>query len=59
MFMIRLYGGPLEAFPLAEFDGPIAGLETPIVIHVDYQNHRVERLDVEGHLLKAISEHGD
>ena len=59
VFVIRLYGGPLEAFRLAEFDGPIAGLETPIVIHVDYQNHRIERHDLEGHLLKVISEHGD
>ncbi|MGO8844263.1 MAG: hypothetical protein ACLQFI_02735 [Methylocella sp.] len=59
VFVIRLYGGPFEVYRLAEFDRAIAGLETPILVHVDYANHKIERLDLEGHVLKVVQEHGD
>jgi hypothetical protein len=48
-FVARLYGGPIERIRLAEFDTPIPGLEHPILIHVDYVNHKIERLTLEDH----------
>jgi hypothetical protein len=46
-FMARLYGGPAEVFLLAEFEGPIAELKRPIVLLVDYVNHKIERPTIE------------
>src|ERR1700730_4237211 len=42
-FMARLYGGPAEVFLLAEFEEPIPELRRPIVLLVDYVNHKIER----------------
>lgn len=49
VFMARLYGGPMEGIRLAEFRAPIQGLESPILVHVDYVDHRIERLTLEQH----------
>ena len=46
-FMARLYGGPAEVFLLAEFDGPIAELKRPVILLVDYINHKIERPTIE------------
>jgi hypothetical protein len=46
-FMARLYGGPAEVFLLAEFEGPIPELRRPIVLLVDYVNHKIERPTIE------------
>ena len=50
VFMARLYGGPMEGIRLAEFRTPIQGLGSPILVHVDYVNHRIERLTLEQHV---------
>jgi hypothetical protein len=52
IFMARLYGGPMEVIRLAEFDAPISGLERPILVHVDYVNHKIERLTLEEHAVR-------
>ena len=31
---------------------PIPGLERPILVHVDYVNHRIERLTLEEHAVR-------
>jgi hypothetical protein len=46
-FMARLYGGPAEVFLLAEFEEPIPELRRPIVLLVDYVNHKIERPTIE------------
>jgi hypothetical protein len=58
-FMAQLYGGPIERFLLAEFAGPIESLTKPIIIHIDYQKHRIERLTLEEHVLRVAAVHGD
>jgi hypothetical protein len=55
IFMARLYGGPMESIRLAEMETPIAGLESPIVVHVDYANHKIERLTLEEHALRVVA----
>jgi hypothetical protein len=52
VFMARLYGGAMEAIRLAEFETPIPGLQRPIVVHVNYVNHRIERLTLEEHAVR-------
>jgi hypothetical protein len=52
VFMARLYGGPMEGIRLAEFEAPIPGLEDHILIHVDYVNHKIDRLTLEQHALR-------
>ncbi len=52
VFMARLYGGPMEGIRLAEFKTPIPGLERPILVHVDYVNHKIERLTLEEHAVR-------
>lgn len=37
----------MEVIRLAEFDDPISGLEKPIVVLVDYVNHKIERPTLE------------
>lgn len=49
VFKARLYGGPMEGIRLAEFAAPIPGLERPILVYVDYVNHKIERLTLEEH----------
>jgi hypothetical protein len=44
VFMARLYGGLAQAFRLADFEAPIPGLERPIMVLVDYVNHRIKHL---------------
>lgn len=46
-FLARLYGGPAEVFLLAEFEGPIPELRRPIVLLVDYVNHKIEQPTIE------------
>jgi hypothetical protein len=46
-FLARLYGSPAEVFLLAEFDGPMPGLSRPIVLLVDYVNHKIEQPTIE------------
>ncbi len=46
-FMARLYGGPAEVIQLAEFREPIPELRRPIVLLVDYVNHKIERPTIE------------
>jgi len=58
VFMARLYGGPMEGLRLAEFDTPIPGLEKPILVHVDYVNHKIERLTLEEHATRIVMESG-
>ena len=43
-FMARLYGGPAEVIQLKE---PIAELRRPIVLLVDYVNHKIEQPAIE------------
>jgi hypothetical protein len=57
VFAARLYGGRTELVRLAEFAGAVPGLVEPVYIHVDYVNHRIERLDSEAHLRRAATEH--
>lgn len=52
VFMARLYGGPMEGIRLAEFETPIPGLDRPILVHVDYVNHKIERLALEEHAVR-------
>lgn len=52
IFMARLYSGPMEGIRLAEFQVPIPGLERPRLVHVDYVNHKIERLTLEQHALR-------
>ncbi len=56
VFMARLYGGPMEGIRLAKFEAPIPGLEHPIIVHVDYVNHRIERLTLEEHALRLVED---
>ena len=55
VFMARLYGGPMESIRLAEMEMPIPGLESPIVVHVDYANHKIERLTLEEHASRVVA----
>jgi hypothetical protein len=59
VFMAQLYGGPIERFRLAEFAQPIDGLSEPVVIHVNYQKQRIERLTLEEHVIRVAAIHGD
>jgi hypothetical protein len=52
VFMARLYGGTMEGIRLAEFATPIPGLDRPILVHVDYVNHKIERLTLEEHAVR-------
>jgi hypothetical protein len=55
VFMARLYGGPMEGIRLAELETPIPGLESPIIVHVDYVNHKIERLTLEEHAIRVVA----
>jgi hypothetical protein len=44
LFHSQLYGGPINCFQLAEFAEPVNGLSEAVVVLVDYQKHRIERL---------------
>jgi len=57
-FMARLYGGPAEVFLLAEFEGPIAELKRPIVLLVDYVNHKIERPTIEESEIESARKKG-
>jgi hypothetical protein len=59
VFLAQFYGGPWERFRLAEFAQPIDGLSLPIIVHVNYQNHRIERLTLEEHVTRAAAVYGD
>jgi hypothetical protein len=56
IFMARLYGGPMEGVRLAEFAAPIPELENPIIIHVNYVNHKIERMSLEEHALRIVQD---
>jgi hypothetical protein len=53
--MARLYGDPMEGIRLAEFEAPIPGLECPILVHVDYVNHKIERLTLQQHAERLVA----
>jgi hypothetical protein len=55
VFMARLYGDPMEGIRLAEFEAPIPGLERPILVHVDYVNHKIERLTLQQHAERLVA----
>jgi hypothetical protein len=55
VFIARLYGGPMEGIRLAEMETPIPGLDSPIIVHVDYVNHKIERLTLEEHALRVVT----
>jgi hypothetical protein len=55
-FLARLYEGPAEVFLLAEFDGPIPGLSRPIVLLVDYVNHKIEQPTIEESAVESEDE---
>jgi hypothetical protein len=57
-FMARLYGGPAEVFLLTEFEGPIAELKRPIVLLVDYVNHKIERPTIEESKIESARKKG-
>lgn len=52
-FLARLYGGPAEVFLLAEFEGSVPGLRRPIVLLVDYVNHRIEQPTIEENAVES------
>ena len=54
VLMSRFYGGPVEATKLAEFDGPAPGLTEPIVVVVDHQAHRIQRMSFEEYAAFAL-----
>ena len=39
----------MEGIRLAEFETPIPGLERPILVHIDYVNHKIEQLTLGQH----------
>ena len=41
-----------EALDVDRRVAPIPGLERPILVHVDYVNHRIERLTLEEHAVR-------
>jgi hypothetical protein len=57
-FMARLYGGPAEVIQLAEFKEPIPGLRRPIVLLVDYVNHKTERPTIEESVIESARKNG-
>jgi hypothetical protein len=59
VFMAQLYGGPIERFRLAELAAPIADFTEPVIIHVDYQNNRIERLTLAEHVVRVAAVHGN
>jgi hypothetical protein len=42
----------MEGIRLTEFETPIPGLERPVLVHVDYDNHKIERLTLEEHAVR-------
>ncbi len=57
-FMARLYGGPAEVIQLAEFKDPIAELRRPIVLLVDYVNHKIEQPTIEEGAIESARKGG-
>jgi hypothetical protein len=57
-FMARLYGGPAEVFLLAEFEKPIAGLKRPIILLVDYINHKIEQPTIDESEVESARKEG-
>jgi hypothetical protein len=43
---------------MAVGSAPIPGLERPILVHVDYVNHKLERLTLEDHTAQIVMEGG-
>jgi hypothetical protein len=47
--MARLYGGPLDVIRLADLGRAISELERPLLLHVDYINHKIVQKTLEEH----------
>ena len=57
-FMARLYGGPVEVIQLAEFEGPIPELKRPIILLVNYVNHKIERPTIDESAVESARKKG-